>query len=176
MRHAKPLLLAAMTLAAALVSCSEGRERSPAELLPTKLTTEPEPLRRESFTGPVFVRAKFQLASPVTVDLRRFLALLERRPQELTVGWAVSNYEGHIKVFAFRVAGARGSDLIRAYLKAITIKIAVGHTTIADKRVTTTSVGLPIRGYFYSWRDVLFIAVDTGLRPGELREIFGALP
>ncbi len=147
---------------------------SPAALLPTKLGSES--LRRESYTGPVFARAKFTLSTPVSVDVRRFLALLGKRPSELAVAWAISNYEGHIKVFAFRVAGAGPRALVRAYLKAITVESVVGERRIAGKRVTTTSAGLPIYGYLYAKDDVLFMAVDIGLRPGELRKLFAALP
>jgi hypothetical protein len=158
------------------IATARASASSPAALLPTKLSTEPVPLRKESIPGPVFVQARFQLASPVTVDFGRFLKLLGKRPSDLVVAWAISNYEGHIKTFAFRVTGTRGPKLVEAYLKASTRKILVKHRTISGKRVTTVSVGLPIHGYLYAWHDVLFMTVETGLRPGELHDIFSALP
>lgn len=75
-----------------------------------------------------------------------------------------------------RVTGTRGPQLVDAYLKASTRKIRVERKTIAGKHVTAVSVGVPIHGYLYAWHDVLFMTVETGLRPGELRDIFSALP
>lgn len=160
----------------ALIASARGSASTLAALLPTKLSTEPEPLRKETFPGPIFVKARFQLASPVTVDFRTFLKLLDRRPSDLAVAWALSNYEGHIKAFAFRVTGTRAPQLVDAYLKASTRKIRVERKTIAGKHVTAVSVGVPIHGYLYAWHDVLFMTVETGLRPGELRDILSALP
>jgi hypothetical protein len=139
-------------------------------------------LRRESFAGSVWLRARPEEAfSPeVSVEGSRFLELLHKAPSDLTVAWAIA--EDGPKVVAYRVRGATAKALVDAYVGAIRERLGQGPLSVArralwGKEVTVTSHGLPSsRGYLYATQDLLFAAWTDHINRRELAELIPHLP
>jgi hypothetical protein len=139
-------------------------------------------LRREAFTGSVWVRASPEEAfSPeVSVDVSRLLERLHRRSSDLTVAWALA--ESGPKVVAYRVNGTTAEALLSAYVGAIREQLGGGPLTVTrrllwGKRMTVTSHGLPSsRGYLYANDDIVFTAWTDHISRRELAELIPRLP
>jgi hypothetical protein len=141
-------------------------------------------LRKEAFTGRAWVTASPEEAfSPeVSVDVARFLELLQKHGSDLTVAWAIAENGVGPKVVAYQVRGARARALVNAYVGAIReslgpVKLRVAQRRLWGKRITVTSRGLPSsRGYLYANHDLLFTAWTDHISPRQLAELIPQLP
>jgi len=145
-----------------------------ANVLPTKLGGVR--LKRETFSGRIWLRAtpEESFQPEVDVEVTRFLALLHRRADALTVAWAIAP-EGP-KVVAYRVTAGESETLLSSFIQAIG-DVRATKRRIVGKEVTVTTSGLPGRlGYLYARRDTLFVAGTNHLDPGEIDELMSKLP
>jgi hypothetical protein len=139
-------------------------------------------LRREAFTGSVWLRASPEEAfSPeVNVDISRFLERLRRPPSDLTVAWAID--QSGPKVVAYQVKGATSQALADAYVGAIRERLGRGTLRVArrllwGKEITVTSHGLPTSwGYLYANNRILFTTWSDPISARELAELIPRLP
>jgi hypothetical protein len=146
-----------------------------AELLPTRLRGAP--LERESFAGPVWLKAAPEetFQPEVEVELTRFLAALHLPPRALSVAWAMVATEGP-KVVAYRVTGVEGDALLRSFVRSVS-GISTRRRQIAGKQVVVARSGVPGRlGYLYAHGETLFVAGTNHLGPGEVEELLSKLP
>jgi hypothetical protein len=145
-----------------------------AELLPR--TLDGVRLRRETFRGTVWLEAAPEetFQPEVDVDLRRFLAHLDRPASALTVAWATAP-DGP-KVVAYRVTGMTANRLLRAFVRALA-DVHVTTQVMAGKKVAVADSGVRHRlGYLYARDETLFVGGTNHLRPDEAKELIAKLP
>jgi hypothetical protein len=136
-------------------------------------------LVKESFSGADWLETRPESSSAyfgpeLRPDARTFLRRLDKSPDDLTVAWALAR-EG-IQVIAYRVRGARPSQLVDAYLSATAAAGRARPIEVAGRNVTLITATLPQRGFVHAYGDVLYAANSYHVDGSELEELVAKLP